>query len=295
MLSNALVKVVDPDVVVDLTAARKPEAGLEWRRHVDFNAILMDLDIRVVHDLLGLAEVTVAGVENTLAKEEAPHLLAERSAVEDADLVALLGVESGTWTNVKTHLELFRLNFSVIHVRILGPVELVNELLSVFKERNLGELMAAEPWHPAVQDSTFTANVAAGWAAHIGECDCGREVTTVDRINTKRAANGRAALGNICMFSKTLIKVVDLNVIVDLAAGREAEAEVKSRRHVNLNTILMDLNIRIVVNVVSSAHHTRARIKNTLQSETTLHLLAKRSSINNADSIRVTSIKNFTT
>jgi len=166
--------------------------------------------------------------------------------------------------------------------------------LGISKERNLSELMAAEDGKLAVKDSTLTADIEASWAARINESNTRRDITTAHWVKTDRAADGAAETSNISFFSDTLIEIVDLNVIVDLTKRFDAEAALESRRHANLNTVLVDLNIGTLEDFISLAEETRAWVKKTLDAKELLHALIKLSTINNTNKIRILSIKSST-
>jgi len=155
--------------------------------------------------------------------------------------------------------------------------------------------MAAEDRKLAVKDSTLTAHIEASWAARIWEGHCRRDITTAHWVKTDRAADGSAETSTICLSGDTLIEVVDLNVIVDLAARRKAEAELERRREVDLNTVLKDVDIRVVINIISTAEETRARVHDTLDAKASLETVRKSSTIDNTDTIGILSVKSGTT
>jgi len=93
LLAKSFVEVEHLDVVVDLTAPGEAEAALERGGHVDLDAVLVDLDVGVVVDPLGLAEESGAGVEDTLNAEVGLHPLVERSVINDVNNIAVSEVQ----------------------------------------------------------------------------------------------------------------------------------------------------------------------------------------------------------
>jgi len=175
-----------------------------------------------------------------------------------------------------------------------GLVEGLNESVSISKEGDLSKLVAAEDGHLAVKDNTLTTHVHASGEARKREGHCRREIATTHGINTNRTTDGAAETSNISFLTDTLVKVVNLDVIVDLAARRKAEAELEHRRNADLNTVLVNLDIGVIIKLLSLAEHTRAGIHDTLNKEAGLHLLAKLSAIDDTDSIRILSVKSGT-
>jgi len=145
-----------------------------------------------------------------------------------------------------------------------------------------------------VENSDLTAHVEATGAARIGEGGCRGNVTTTDGVETNREADGSARTSDISFLTKTLVKVVNLDVIVDLAATTKAEAHLERRGKVGLNTVLVDLNIGVPVNILSLAEETRAGVHDTLESKASLHLLAKRGTIDDVDVISILSLIDIT-
>ena len=154
--------------------------------------------------------------------------------------------------------------------------------------------MAAEDGELAVEDDTLTADVEAGGAARIGEVHCRRDVATAEGVEAKRAADGGAEAGAISLLTDALVEVVDLNVIVDLRARREAEAELEGRGEVDLDAVLVDLHVGVLVDLLLLAEEARAGVEDTLDAEAGLHLLAKLSAIDDADGIGVLSVEVLT-
>jgi len=145
-----------------------------------------------------------------------------------------------------------------------------------------------------VKNSDFTALVHASGAAREWEGICRREVATEERINTAREADGAARSSNISLSGDTTVEVVDFNVIVGLLAISKAEAELEHGRIRGLNTVLVDLDVRHLIKIILPAEHTRAGVEDTLDLEAGLHLLAKRSTIDDVDCIGILSVEGLT-
>jgi len=176
----------------------------------------------------------------------------------------------------------------------LSLMEGIDEGISIFEERNLSELVAAEDGELAVHDNTLTADIEASWAARIREVHCRGDITTAHWVQAERAADGAAETGTISLLAETLIEVVDLNVIVDLTARTAADAALEGRGKVDLNTVLVDLNIGVVIDLRGLAEETRAGVHDTLNAEASLHLLRERSVVHDADAIRISGVESST-
>jgi len=170
----------------------------------------------------------------------------------------------------------------------------VDEGVGVGKEGDLSELVAAEDREPAVKDGTLTAHVEASGAARIGEVHCRGNVATAEWDDADGAADGGAETGTISLLTDTLVEVVDLDVIVDLTEGLDAEAALEHRRHVDLNTVLVDLNVGVLEHLVGLAEKTRAGVEDALDAEALLHTLIELGAVDDADSIGILSVKSRT-
>jgi len=146
----------------------------------------------------------------------------------------------------------------------------------------------------AVKSGTLTAEVEAGGAARIGEVHCRGNVATAEGVDADGAADGAEATGTVCFLTDTLVEVVDLDVIVDLADGLDAEAALEGRGHVHLNTVLVDLHIGVLEDLSGLAKETRAGVQDTLDAEALLHALIELGAIDNADGIGILSVKSRT-
>jgi len=151
--------------------------------------------------------------------------------------------------------------------------------------------VAAEDGELAVEDNTLTAHVEASGAARIREVHCRRDVATAEGVETKRAADGAAETSTISLLTDTLVEVVNLDVIVDLRAGAHAEAALERRGHVDLNTVLVDHGIGVVEDFILLADEARARVHDTLDAEAGLHTVAELSTVDDADSVGILSLR----
>jgi len=152
--------------------------------------------------------------------------------------------------------------------------------------------VAADDRQLAVEGDTLTADIAAGGEARVTEVDGRRDVATAVRVDTAgEAADRAAAARTVSLLADTLVEVIDLNVIVDLITAGHADAAVEAGRHVNLNTVLMDLNIRVLIHPPCSTAEARARVEDTPDDEAELHVFIELSTIDNANSIGVLSLE----
>jgi len=174
---------------------------------------------------------------------------------------------------------------------LLGLVEGINESVGISQEGDLSELVAAEDGQLAVEGGTLAANVEASGAARIREVHCRRDVATAEGVDTDGAADGLAEASTVSLLADALVEVVDLDVIVDLTARAKAEAALEHRGHVDLNTVLVDLNIGVLIGILGLAEKTRARVEDTLDAKAGLHSLIELSAIDDAESIGVLSVE----
>jgi len=172
-----------------------------------------------------------------------------------------------------------------------GLLEGVDESVGVGKEGDLSELVAAEDGQRAVEDSTLAADVEAGGAARIGEEHCRRDVATAEGVDTDGAADGAAEASTVSLLADALVEVVDLDVVVDLAAGTKAEAALEHGRHVDLDAVLVDLHVGVIESLLTLAEETRAGVEDTLDAEAGLHLLIELSTIDDAEAVGVLSVE----
>ena len=97
LTTKTLVEVVDLDETIDLPARSKTETRIEHGGHVNFDAILVDLHVRLAIDSVRCATETRERVEATQAEDALLHsFLVERSTIDNADSSRIHSVESGT-------------------------------------------------------------------------------------------------------------------------------------------------------------------------------------------------------
>jgi len=167
-----------------------------------------------------------------------------------------------------------------------------DEFVGVDEVGDLSELVAAEDGELAVHGDTLTAHVEAGGAAKEGEVDTRREVSTAEGVETDRAADGAQERGAVGLLAKSLVKEVDLDVVVDLAAPGEAEAALEGGGHVDLHAVLEDVDVSVVVHLLLLAEKTGAGVEDTLDGEAGLHARIDLRTVDDSDAIGVLGVEN---
>ena len=180
---------------------------------------------------------------------------------------------------------------SAAHVRGLCAVEGVDEGVGVLQEGDVRKVVAAAARDLAVEGDTLAADVEAGGAAGAEVVHRRGDVATAGGVEAERAADGVEAARAVCCGAEALVKVEDLHVVVDLRAGREAQAELERRRVVDLDAVLVDLHVRLVVEVVLAAEEARARVEDALDAEEGLHALVELRAVDDADRVGVLSVQ----
>jgi len=154
--------------------------------------------------------------------------------------------------------------------------------------------MAAEDGQLAVQNSALAAHVEAGGAAGVREVHRRRDVATADGVDAERAADGAAEASAVDFLADALVEVVDLNVVVDLTARAKAQADLEHHGHVDLNTVLVDLDVRALIHLAGLAEETRAGVEDTHDNKALLHALIELSTIDDLESIGILSVQGLT-
>jgi len=97
MTSKTFIEVINLNIIVDLRTRWKAETALKRRRHIDHNAILTDLDKRVVISFLVHAEESRARIEDALDHKTFLHALVQRSTIHNTNCISISSVKHITF------------------------------------------------------------------------------------------------------------------------------------------------------------------------------------------------------